>query len=168
MDNQALMYIMTAFVVIAGLSLLLQLAFIFGIYRTTKQLQEKVLPLLPKLESLVDSSQKAVVDGRQQILEISMKTNEILDSTKRQLVKVEDVLNDAAGRAKVQLERAELVLDDTVSRVHDTVASVHGGVMRPLREIQGVAAGIRAAIGYLALGGRPSPAQATQDEEMFI
>ncbi len=168
MDNQSLLYIMTAFVVIAGLSLLLQLAFIFGIYKTTKAMQEKITVLLPKVETLVDSSQKAVTEGKQQILEITAKTNEILESTKRQLAKVEVVVNDATGRAKVQLDRAEMVLDDTMGRAHETVAMVHTGLMRPLKEIHAVSAGIRAALGYLATSGRPSVAQATQDEEMFI
>jgi len=67
------------------------------------------------------------------------------------------------------MDRAELVLDDTFGRVQSTVATVHGGVMRPLREISGVSAGIRAALNHLAKGAaRPAPAQATQDEEMFI
>lgn len=182
MDQQTLLYIMTAFVVIAGISQLMQLAMIFGIYKTSKSLQEKVNDLLPKVHALVpkvnmlvDTSQKAVEQSKQQIHDITAKTSEllektngILDSTRRQVVKVEDLLNDASGRAKVQLDRAEMVLDDTMSRAHETVALVHNGIMRPLREVQGVAAGIRTALSYLTRGGRPSVAQATHDEEMFI
>jgi hypothetical protein len=55
-----------------------------------------------------------------------------------------------------------------MSRAQETVATVQSGIMKPLREIQGVAAGVRTAIFYLMRGGRPSPAQATADEEMFI
>jgi hypothetical protein len=168
MDNQTLLYIMTAFVVIAGLSLFFQLVFIFGIYRSSKALQAKATELLPKVESLVDASHNAVVEGKQQILDITAKTNEILDSTKRQLAKVEDVVADASARAKVQLERAELVIDDTVTRAHEAVSSVHGGIMRPLREIHGVAAGIKAVVGHLASGRRSDVLRVTQDEEMFI
>jgi hypothetical protein len=168
MDNQTLLYIMTAFVVIAGISLLLQLGMLFGIYRTAKSTEQKVTVLMPKIESLLDSSQKVVDQSRQQILDIATKTNDILDSTKRQLAKVEEVLVDATGRAKVQLERAELVVDDTMSRAHETVAMLHTGITRPLREIQGIAIGVRAALGHLARGGRPSVAEATHDEEMFI
>jgi len=110
-----------------------------------------------------------VVDqSRQQIAEITVKTNEILDSTKRQVIKVEDLLMDATTRAKAQLERAEMVVDDTMSRAHETVSMVHSGIIRPLREVHGIAAGIRTAIAHMARGGRPSVAQATHDEEMFI
>ena len=40
--------------------------------------------------------------------------------------------------------------------------------MRPLREVNGIAAGMKTALAYLARGNRPSPDQATSDEEMFI
>ncbi len=168
MDNQTLLYIMTAFVVIAGLSLLLQLVMLFGIYRTAKTTEQRVTTLMPKIQSLLDSSEKIVEHSRGQIVDIMAKTNDILDSTKRQLAKVEEVVNDASGRAKVQLERAEMVIDDTMTRAHETVAMVHSGIARPLREINAVSAGLRAAIGHLIQGGRPSVAQATHDEEMFI
>ncbi len=74
------------------------------------------------------------------------------------------MLNDASVRAKVQLEKAEMVIDDTMSRAHETVALVQNGITRPLREIHGVAAGVRAAMSHLARSGRASVAQATHDE----
>ncbi len=175
MDNQLLLYIMTAFVVIAGLSLLMQLGMIFGIYKTAKMTEEKLVTLLPKVTALIDVSQKTVEHSRVQITElatkaadIAKKTDDILESTKRQVAKVEDVVNDASGRAKVQLERAELVIDDTMSRAHETVAKVQDGITRPFREIHGIAAGVKTALSHLANGGRPSVAQVTQDDEMFI
>ncbi len=186
MDPQTLLYVMTAFVIVAAVALVLQFAMLFGIYRTAKSTEAKMTELLPKAHSFLDTSQKVIAQSqqqiaevttrtnellhvsKQQILEISSKTNDILDSTKRQVNKVEDLLNDATSRARVQIEKAEMVLDDTVSRAHETVAMVHSGILRPLREIQGVAAGVRSAIGHLARGTRPSVAQATHDEEMFI
>jgi hypothetical protein len=174
MDN-TLLYVMTAFVVIAGISLLLQLAMIFGIYRTAKGTEQKVTVLMPKIESLVGSSQhligasqKIVDDHKQQIQEIVAKTSEILDITKRELAIVEGVLVDASGRAKVQLERAEMVIDDTMTRAHQTVASLHNGITRPFREVNGIAVGVKTAIAHLAKGNRSSPPQVTHDDEMFI
>jgi ABC-type transporter Mla subunit MlaD len=175
MDQQTLLYIMTAFVIIAGIALLLQLGFIFGLYKTAKTTEQKVAAVLPKVEAtlpkveaLIASSQKTIEQGRQQITEVMGKANEILDTTKRQLAKVDEVVTDATTRAKVQLERAEMILDDTMSRAHETVSIVHHGIMRPVREIHGVIAGVRTALAHLARGNRPSVAQATHDEEMFI
>jgi ABC-type transporter Mla subunit MlaD len=139
-----------------------------GIYRTTKALQESVNPLLPKVESLVAKATSTVEQSGKQITEITTRTNDILDSTKRQLAIVEDLVGDAAARAKVQMERVELVLDDTLSRAHETVAVVHDGILKPLRELNGIAAGVRAAVGALGRGNRPTVDRATSDEEMFI
>jgi len=60
------------------------------------------------------------------------------------------------------------VLDDTMNRAQETVVLVHRGIMKPLKEIIGVATGLRTALRYLLRGERPNPAQATADEEMFI
>ncbi len=168
MDNNLLLYVIAAFVAVSAIALCIQAAMLFGMYSATKRLQAKLEPLVPKVDSLVASAKTTVDQSRKQIVDITIKTNEILDSTNRQLKKVEEVVNDATSKAKVQMERVEMVLDDTMSRAHETVATVHTGIIRPLREINGIAVGVRAAIGHLARGARPSVAQATSDEEMFI
>ena len=168
MSPNALLYIMTAFVIISAIALLIQAGMLAGMYKTVKQLQQTINPLVPKVDSLVETTKTTVEQSRGQITEVTTRANEILDSTKRQLAIVEDVVTDAAARAKVQIERVELVLDDTLSRAHETVAELHNGILRPLRELSGVAAGIRAAVQFMGRGNRPTPDRATSDEEMFI
>ncbi len=168
MDQQTLLYVMTVFVVVSAIALVIQAAMLTGIYKASQATQLKVVTLLPKIESLLDSSQKTLEKSSAQIVAITTKASEILDSTRFQLTRVDEMLTDAGNRAKVQLDRAELVLDDTLSRAQETVAMVHGGVVRPVREIQGVAAGVRTALAYLVRGSRPNVAEATHDEEMFI
>jgi len=168
MNPTTLLSVMTAFVIICAIALCIQAGMLAGIYKTTKALQEKIDPLLPKVDNLVAKATSTVEQGSRQIAEITSRTNDILDSTKRQLAIVEDVVGDAAARAKLQMERAELVLDDTMSRAHETIGVVHDGIMRPLREVNGIAAGIRAAVGAMARGNRPTVDRATSDEEMFI
>lgn len=175
MDQTTLLYVMTGFVIIAAIALCIQAGMLVAMNRTTKALQEKINPLVPKVESLVpkveslvESTRTTVDQSRKQIAELTVRATEIMDSTKRQLAMVEEVVTDASTRAKVQMERVELILDDTLTRAHETVATVHTGIMKPLRELNGIAAGLRAAVGFLARGNRPSVAQATSDEEMFI
>jgi ElaB/YqjD/DUF883 family membrane-anchored ribosome-binding protein len=168
MDQQTLLYVMTGFVVVSAIAMIIQAAMLAGIYKASQATQLKVTLLLPKVESLLDSSQKALENSKTQIVDVTSKASEILDMTRAQLARVDEMLTDAGTRAKVQLDRAELVLDDTLSRAQETVAMVHGGVVRPVREIQGVAAGVRTALAYLVRGGRPNVAEATHDEEMFI
>lgn len=175
MDQQTLLIVMTAFVCIAAIALLIQAGLLFAIFKTTRaveqkanQLVPKVEALVPKVEALVESSRVAVEDGRKQIAEITSRTTAILDTTRVQLGRVDAVLEDVTVRAGIQLDRAELVLDDAMSRAQETVALVHSGVMKPLRQIQGIAAGLQAVLNFLMRGRSGNPARATVDEEMFI
>jgi hypothetical protein len=160
--------IATAAVIVSAIAIVLQALLLFLIYRQTRSLGAQINTLAPKVESVLESAQQTLDQSRKQIAEVAAKANEVLDTTKVQLVRVNGVLEEATTRAKVQLDRVELVLDDTINRVHKTVTTLHDGVLRPLRELAGVAAGIRAAVSHLFRGGRPSVAQATQDDEMFI
>jgi hypothetical protein len=167
MDQQTLLTVMAAFVIISAVALCIQAGFLFGIFKGMRDMEAKITPLLPKLDALVESSRAAIEEGRTQIHDITHKTNDILDVTRVQLARVDEVLEDAAARARVQMDRAEMVLDDTMNRAQETVALVHSGIMKPLREIQGVQAGVRAALNFLVRGRHNGPV-ATADEEMFI
>lgn len=168
MDPQTLLYIMTVFVIVSAVALVLQFFMLFGVYRSVKAMHEKISPLIPRTLAVLDTAENTIVQSRKNILEITAKANDVMDITRSQMGKVEETLGDMTSRLKVQMERIELVLDDSMSRVHETVATVHDGIMKPIREVTGVASGIRAAVAHLVRGGRPSVAQATSDEEMFI
>lgn len=163
-----LLWTIAVFVFIAAVALCIQAGYLYAMYKSAKAMEQKVVPLTPKVEALVAAARETLDQSRKQIVDITIKTNDILDSTKRQMVKIEDLVSDGASRAKVQMDRVEMVLDDTMSRAHETVAVVHNGIMRPLREINGIAIGIKTAFEHLARGNRTSVAQATSDEEMFI
>ena len=80
---------------------------------------------------------------------------------------LETLLSDASERTSKQLAYAEAVVEDTLNRVEATVDLVHKEVLKPIRGISGLAAGVGAALSYL-LSRRPNPHGATLDEEMFI
>jgi hypothetical protein len=175
MNQELLLYIMAGFVIISAIALCIQAGLLFGMYKTTKLLQEEVSSVLPqaksilaKAESTLDQSRQNIVQVTEKFVEITEKANQILELGRAQMVKIDSVITDATSRAKAQLERAEMVVDDTVHRVHEGVAAVHHGIMKPIREVQGVATGVKTAVSVLMRGGRPSVAQATQDDEMFI
>ena len=173
--NDPLLVVMTVFVAVAAIALVIQAGMLFGIYKATRALQDQALSIMPqvrtvltKAETTLDESRKNIVDITAKANEITAKANELMDMGKVQMVKIDAVLTDASQRAKVQLERAELVVDDTLTRVNQSVSAVHNGILRPIREIQGVTAGISAAVQHFLRGGRPSVAPATHEDEMFI
>lgn len=166
--DQTLSIIMTVCVALVALALLVQAAVVVALYGKSKALIEIVTRIVPKVEALLESTRVAVDDGKKLIDDVTVRTNDILDATRKQLARVDEVLEDASARARVQLDQAEMVLDDAMRRTQQTIAVVHSGIMKPLREIQAVTDGVRAAIGFLFRSRRSDPAHATADEEMFI
>jgi hypothetical protein len=164
----ALLIIMSVSVTITAVAFVAQAVMMNGVRKSALAVEQRLAQLAPKVEALTESSRAAIDEGRAGMAEISGRTKDILDATMVQLTRIDSVLEDAANRARVQFDRAELVVDDAMDRAQETIAVVHGGIMKPIREINGVAAGIRAAIQYFARGDRRNPDQVTADEEMFI
>jgi ElaB/YqjD/DUF883 family membrane-anchored ribosome-binding protein len=163
MENLAI-----AAIIVAAVAIVLQALFLFGLYRSTKVMAAQVTGFVEKAEPVLADARTTLAQSRKQMAEVTGKANKVLDSAQAQISKLDDVLSDATSRAKVQMDRLEMVLDDSIGRVHETVAVLHDGILRPLRELSGIAVGIRAGIGYLLGNRRPSVAQATHDDEMFI
>jgi len=170
-----LLAIMAFFVFLSAVALAVQAVMLIGMWKSTKALQEQVTAVLPLLRSvlgkadvMLDENRKNIADATQKAREIAVQASEIMEMGKAQMAKIDLVITDATDRAKVQLERAEMVVDDTMTRVHESVAAVHNGVLAPVREIQGLLAGLSAMTQHLLRGGRPSVADATHDDEMFI
>ena len=80
-----------------------------------------------------------------------------------------EILHDAGDKARNRLEKIDAAVDDTVEQVEQVSGAVKRAVMRPVKEVNGLAAGISAAVSALVRGQRKSSVEkATQDEEMFI
>jgi hypothetical protein len=169
MDNQTIFLALIAvFVAVSAVALIFQAAMLYGTYKASRELRDRIVPLTVKADALLDTSRTTIDEARVKMAEITNRTNQILDAARQQMATVEEVLEDASVRTRRQLERAEILVDDALTRAQDTVEMVHKGILAPLRGINGVAAGVRAAVAFLMRGTRPSPDQVTVDEEMFI
>ncbi len=168
MDQQTLLILIAVFVGLAALAMLIQAATLLGLFLVAREIKAKLLPLINPAMGILDISKRTLTNVEGHVDRIGVQSGAILDVTKQQLAKVDELLTDASTRAKVQMERAEMVMDDTMTRVQQTVSVVQAGVIRPVREIQGVYAGIRTALSHLGKAGRATVDHATSDEEMFI
>jgi len=168
MNADTTLTLLTVFVAITAISFAAQALAMMRLAQTTKEMKERVDAFLPKAEKLIQTAETTLTESKAQITEITVRANEILQITQTQMARVDDLMADASMRAKVQMDRAETVLENTLTRVNDTVNTVHGTILRPIREITGVAAGVKAAVGHLLKGAPANVAQVTTDEEMFI
>jgi len=168
MDSESLLNIMTGAVLVSAVALVLQACFLGVMAFAARGVRTRLDELTPKAEGLMETAEKTLVDSKKQVDEVTRKASDILDSAKKQVDRSSEFIEEATERAKVQLDRVELVLDDTVSRVHQTAVILNEGVLRPVRELNAVVTGLRAAVDFFVRGRRPSVDQATTDEEMFI
>jgi hypothetical protein len=168
MTPDALLNIMTVFVVVAAVALLVQTGLFFAMFMASRAIRKQIETLIAKVEPLAESGQKLVEEVRAYTKDISAKTNEIMDLSRKQLARVDDLMGEAAGRTRSQMDRIEMVLDDTVNRYQETIALLQSGILRPLRQFNAITAGIRAALAVMAGASRRTVEQATHDEEMFI
>jgi predicted peroxiredoxin len=175
MNSETALYWMIGFTATAAACLVVQVVLLavmarasLAVKKETAELMARVQPLVLKLEPLAETSQQVLVEVRQYAAEISSKTNELLDLSRKQLVRVDEVLGEATARTRAQMDRIEMVMDDTVNRFQETTTLLQNSVVRPLKQINALTAGIRAALSFLAGGRRTTVEQATHDEEMFI
>jgi methyl-accepting chemotaxis protein len=168
MADSNLLYVLIAFVALCALSQLGQALAMLGLYRKVKEIQQQAVPLIGKAEATLESAKSTLEDSRRQIVDISRKANEILDSTKTQLVRVDSLMSEATDRARTQMDKVELVVGDSVDKVQSIVNTTHNGLIKPLREVNALVAGVRGGFGFL-FGRQKGPVSGvTQDEEMFI
>ena len=165
MDQQTLL---TIFVIVAAVALVIQAGMLIGLFVVTRDLQKKITAILPDVQNVIGVTKRTIEGAEKHFEKIATTSEAILDVTKQQLDKIDELLTDASTRAKVQMERAEMVLDDAMTRTQQTLAIVQRGVVRPVREVYGVFAGIRTTLSHLGRSGRPTVDHATSDEEMFI
>lgn len=168
MDDHTLLLVLTVLVAILAIAFVAQCAATIGIMLVARDIRTKLLGVWPEIEALIGTARRSVDRAEKHIASIGASGVAILEVTKQQLAKVDELLTDASARAKVQMDRAEMVMDDTMTKVQETVTVVQRGVLRPVREVHGILAGVRMAIAHLGRGSRPTVDHATADEEMFI
>lgn len=181
----ALLWICIAFTTALVIQVILLLVMAVTSLKTRRQVSSfiaKVEPLIGKAEPLIGKSEiviakiGSIADTSQEILndvkryagEVSVRSNEILDLTRTQLGRVDEVLAEATSRTRTQMDRIEMVMDDTVNRFQETTSLLQNGIVRPLRQLNALTAGIRTAFEFFLGARRTTVEQATHDEEMFI
>lgn len=182
MTSDTLLYVMTAAIVVGAVAILVQTFLVLGVYRASRAVRGQVAALTPKIEPVIRKSealiekvepmtgvvQQLIEDTRAHVGELSVKAADLMELSRRQVARVDEVLGEATARTRVQMDRIEMVIDDTVNRFQETTTLLQSGIARPIRQLHGLTTGIRTAVSVLFSTRRPTVEQATHDEEMFI
>ncbi len=141
---------------------------VMAMFRVTKAMQEKLLPIIDATGPLIKTVRIFADENFPKVSQITTETAEIVKALHEQVDRLSEVVKDVSDRARAQVARIDGAVDLTVDQVQNASASVKDAVLRPVRQVDGIMQGIRAAVAVIAQGRRESVDHATQDEEMFI
>tara|TARA_Y100000588_G_scaffold394708_1_gene516744 strand:- start:3709 stop:4218 length:510 start_codon:yes stop_codon:yes gene_type:complete len=166
--QQTLLLIMAVFTGVAAAALLLQMVFLFGIYRSVKTLKQRSMVFLDRWEPVADESLKTILGLREQSREVLEKVSDLTDATKLQVEKIESILTDFSSFSKTQLDRVDETVSSTLDRVTEATDAMQQTVLAPVQQLRTIATALGTIVSSLFGGRRQSVDRATLDEEMFI
>ena len=166
-NQQTLLVIMTVFTGVAAVALLLQMVFLFGIYRSIKVLRERSMVFFDRWEPAADSLLKTLEQLREQSTEILTKVSGLADTTQAQFEKVNSILEDVSHFSETQLTRVDQTIEGALEKVNEATATMQKTLLAPVRQVRAMAAALSAIVESL-FGRRQNVDRATHDEEMFI
>jgi methyl-accepting chemotaxis protein len=183
MPEDVFRWVIAVGVLLACLASVWQALILFAVYKAGKEAQKagkeaqtRLGPLVDRFEALLVTSNtflttsgKVLEETRPRIADITAETLVIAKSARQQAERIGELIDDASGRAKARIAQIDQTVDHTVEQVENASEAVKSAVMKPVKEVNGIVAAVKAALNTYAQGGnRNSPEHATQDEEMFI
>ena len=124
---------------------------------------------MERATDIATTTNLVIEDVRPHVAEISHEVTEITRLGREQVERLGDLVHEAGDKARARLEQIDHSVESTIEQVEQVSGAVKRAVLLPVREVNGLAAGISAAVGTLVRGQRKSSVDsATQDEEMFI
>jgi hypothetical protein len=173
--DPTLLTVMQWAVIVAAVAIVIQTFLLFAMFLASRAMKKQMTTLVEKMEPVSDSAKRTLESAQTILTEVrgyardySAKGNEILELTRKQLTRADEILAEATTRTRAQMDRVEMVIDDTVSRFQETTTLLQNGIVRPLRQVAGITAGVRTALNAIFSSRRATVEQATHDEEMFI
>jgi uncharacterized protein YoxC len=164
-----------AFIVIAAVALVLQMAILFALFlqvktalarfeRVTSDLQSKINPILIRTNRILE-------DSEDRIASIMGDVAELTRVARSQAQKVDRVLTESIERLRIQILRADIILTGALEVIEETGSKFRTTLWGPVQKATAVVRGIKIGLDYLRRGQRHRRADgepATQDEELFI
>lgn len=165
--------VLLVFVAVTGLAVLLQAVVLLAIYlamrKTSSMLQQQVDNLRDSVMPLVTSTHKLVSSVGPNIDAVAKDLAEISKGLRVQSAEFQTLTSDILARAERQSVRLDAMCTsalDTVGRAGNVLVDT---INVPLRQISGMAAFARAAIGaFRSTPPQPRPTHAAADKDMFV
>ena len=169
MPEDVFRWVIAGAVILACLAIVVQAIVVILLYRVARNTQTKVMPLVDRAQPILATTRQIMEENKPRVAEISAEAVQIVRTARVQADRIGELLKDSSERAKARLAQIDRTVDETVEQVEQVGGAVKSAVLKPVKEVNGIMAGMKAAISTYAAGNkRHSIEHATQDEEMFI
>ena len=162
-----------AFIVIAGVAIVMQtlilgmMAFqtktaIEKFQKIAEDMQSKITPILTRTNRILD-------DSEDRIASIMGDAAEVTRVARGQAQKVDRVFTEAVERLRIQVIRADQILTGALEVIEDAGSTFRRTVWTPVQQASALLKGLKAGLDILrGHNHRPESEAARQDEELFI
>jgi len=133
-----------------------------------RQVVAKAGTFVERVTDAAATTNLVIADARPNVAQLSKEAMEITRLGREQVERLGGLINDAGDKARARLDQIDHSVEATIEQVQQVSGAMRRAAMRPVREVNGLAAGISAAISTLMGQRKSSVDAATQDEEMFI
>jgi hypothetical protein len=160
------------FVALTSIAFLIQAGMLVGMYlamrKTGARMEALADEVKTKLLPTAETAQAMMVDLRPKIENILTNASDSSSLIRAQMQRMDAVLNDILDRTRLQVIRADELLTRTIDRVENTSEIVHRTVVSPVRQISGLVQGVTTGIEVLIGGKRNRDGSRAAQDEMFI
>lgn len=155
-----------AVVIQAGILLFLYLA----VRKSTAKMEALATEFKSKALPTMDTAQSLLVELRPKIETLAFNVSESSTLVRNQLGRIDATLTDVLDRTRLQVIRADELLNRTMDRVEETSEVVHKTVVSPLRQVNGfmtaLSTGVEVFFGQKRR--QPKNGMGVPQDEMFI
>ena len=169
-----------ALVVVMALLFVLQTVAVVALVFAMRRMSSQMSSLMSAVEDatrnagpVLRAARDMMLESKEKLTLVSQNLVEISQLTKQQVTRFDGVMADVSDRLRLQVVRLDQLLSNTVARVEETTEMVQSSIVKPVRELSAIIAGVRTGLEFLlrrnrSRAGRAAPERATQEEELFI
>lgn len=168
MSEDVFRWVITLGVFLALVAFVVQAVVFFAMYRVTKATQDKLLPVAEALGPLLGTVRRFVEENSPKFSQMTSDAAQVVATLQEHVERLGEVVKEMSDRARAQVARIDGAVDLTVEQVQQASDAVKTAILKPVKQVDGIMHGIRAALSVVAHSRRESVDHATQDEEMFI
>lgn len=168
MGEDVFRWVIAVGVILAAIAVVVQAALVFAMYRFTKTTQDEIVTVATAAAPILETTRRLIEENTPRFSQMMTDSAEMVHTLREQANRLGEMVKDVSDRARAQVARIDGAVDQTVEQVQAASNVVRGAIVTPVKQVDGIMHGLRAALAVLAQGRRESVDHATQDEEMFI